>query len=55
MSFVLINVQPAFLDMTREAKHINASHSAEELEAMDQDDVNPPPVPKLKQSAVNGA
>ena len=31
-------------------------HSAEELEAMDEDeDIPPPPVPKLNQKFVNGA
>lgn len=30
-------------------------HSAEELEAMDEDEDVPPPVPKLNQTTVNGA
>ena len=30
-------------------------HSAEELEAMDEDEDIPPPVPKLNQKFVNGA
>lgn len=30
-------------------------HSAEELEAMDEDEDAPPPVPKLDRTPVNGA
>lgn len=30
-------------------------HSAEELEAMDEDEDVPPPVPRLNQTFVNGA
>lgn len=30
-------------------------HSAEELEAMDEDEDVPPPMPKLNQTFVNGA
>jgi len=34
---------------------IVARHSAEELEAMDQDEDGPPAMPKLNQTLVNGA
>lgn len=34
---------------------MNDRHSPEELEAMDEDDDIPPPLPKLSQRFVNGA
>ena len=34
---------------------MHARHSAEELEAMDEDEDVPPPMPKLNQTPVNGA